>query len=121
MKMPNVGIRSFGNSVVKVRMFIGRAFAALAGRISEKAAEAVGPIHRGQEARRSTTRGCAGGRAVLGPILDVVMTATSDRGLETAPTGTSLPPEGSLLPRDRRPPVAKNRDQIYHRCPTRPS
>ena len=28
-----------------------------------------------------------GGRAVLGPILDMVMPATSDRGLETAPTG----------------------------------
>ena len=28
-----------------------------------------------------------GGRAVLGPILDLVTPATSDRGLETAPTG----------------------------------
>ena len=32
------------------------------------------------------------GRAVPGPILDVVMTATSDRGLETAPTRRLLPP-----------------------------
>jgi len=33
-----------------------------------------------------------GRRAVPGPILDMIMPATSDRGLETAPTGSATSP-----------------------------
>jgi hypothetical protein len=67
MKMPSIGIRSLGNSVVKVRMFIGRRISELARRISEKTVVCARPVGvrppvRGEVATgKSLLPGCAGG------------------------------------------------------------